>query len=85
MKIPSRSGMADNLFNAVKKFEEEQAMVSLKKKGQLLGFWSSLPYKSAEENITQCQGQAELGLISIGRTCLSQVTINDLYCPSISG
>ena len=39
-------------------------MVSLKKKGQLLGFWSSLPYKSAEENITQCQGQAEVGLIS---------------------
>ena len=34
---------ADNLSDAVKKFEEEQAMVSLKKKGQLLGFWSSLP------------------------------------------
>ena len=39
-------------------------MVSLKKKGQLIRFWSSLPYKSAEENITQCQGQAEVGLIS---------------------
>ena len=40
-------------------------MVSLKKKGQRLGFWSSLPYKSAEENFTQCQGQTEVGLISI--------------------
>ena len=52
MKIPSRSGMANNLSDVVKKFEEEQAMVSLKKKGQLLGFWSSLPYTLAEENIT---------------------------------
>ena len=54
MKIPSRSGMMDNLSDAIKKFEEEQAMASLKKKGQLLRFWSSLPYTctSVEENIT---------------------------------
>ena len=51
---------SDNLPDVVDKYEEEQAMVSLKKKGQLLGFWSSLPYK---ENISQGQGQAEMGLI----------------------
>ena len=70
----------DNLSNAVKKFEEEQAMVSLKKKGQLLGFWNSLPYKPVEENIIQCQGQAELGLISTADGRVFHRLPNDLYC-----
>ena len=64
IKIWNDMKKADNLSDVVAKFEEEQAMVSLKKKGQLLGFWSSLSYKPAEENITQCQGQAESGSIS---------------------
>ena len=34
--------------------------MSLKKKRQLLGFWSSLSHKPAEENTTQGQGQDEL-------------------------
>ena len=67
----------DNLSDAVKKFEEEQGMVSLKKKGQLLGFWSSLPYKPAD---TQCQGQAELGLISTADGRVFQRLPNNLYC-----
>ena len=58
-------------------------MVSLKKKGQLLGFWSSLPYKLAEENVTQCQGQAELGLISAEDGRVFHRLPYDLYCPSI--
>ena len=58
IKIWNAMKTSDNLPDVVAKYEEEQAMVSLKKKGQLLGFWNSLPYKV---NISQGQGQAELG------------------------
>ena len=55
IKIWNDMKKAHNLSDVVAKFEEEQAKVSLKKKGQLLGFWSSLSHKPAEENTTQGQ------------------------------
>ena len=65
-KIWNDMKKAHNLSDVVAKFEEEQAKVSLKKKGQLLGFWS----KPAEENTTQGQGQDELSTADGMERCI---------------
>ena len=70
IKIWNDMKKAHNLSDVVAKFEEEQAKVSLKKKGQLLGFWSSLSYKPAEENTTQGQGQDELSTADGMERCI---------------
>ena len=62
---------ARNLSDVVAKFEEEHASKGvLKKKGQLLGFWSSLSHKPAEENTTQGQGQDELSTADGMERCI---------------
>ena len=70
IKIWNDVKKAHNLSDVVAKFEEEQAKVSLKKKGQLLGFWSSLSHKPAEENTTQGQGQDELSTADGMERCI---------------
>ena len=54
-----------------------QAKVSLKKKGQLLGFWSSLSHKPAEKNTTQGQGQDELSTADGMERCIHRTPIID--------
>ena len=72
-----------NLSDVVAKFEEEQAKVSLKKKGQLLGFWSSLSHKPAEENATQGQGQDELSTADGMERCIyNAVFVEESSCKS---
>ena len=70
IKIWNDMKKAHNLSDVVAKFEEEQAKVSLKKKGQLLGFWSSLSHKPTEENTTEGQGQDELSTADGMERCI---------------
>ena len=55
--------------------------MSLKKKEQLLGFWSSLSHKPAEENTTQGQGQDELSTADGMERCI----YNAVYVEESSG
>mgnify|MGYP006374089985 CR=1 FL=1 len=57
--------------------------MSLKKKGQLLGFWSSLSHKLAEENTTQGQGQDELSTAAADG--MEKCIHNEVYVEESSG